>query len=112
MRVLHAYICQEYYDNWAKEQSADHLPVSKDVFLRTFGTPMILFESQATNELFPILEGGLIRINQNYHIECRHYRNTLPESQPSEILAMTIETALKSPTVTSIRSRIFRWLGM
>ncbi len=112
MRVLHAYICEEYYGNWAKEQSANHLPASKDAFLRTFGTPMIVFDTQERAEFFPIVDGGFIRINQNYHMDGRPYRTILPAQQPSEQLMTGIETALKSPTITSIRARIFGWLGI
>jgi hypothetical protein len=112
MRVLHAYICNEYYGNWAKEQSVQCQPVTRDAFLRAFGTPMIVFDTQEREEFYPIFEGGLIRINPNYHIDCRPYRTVLPELQPSEQFATVIETALKSPTITSIRTRIFGWLGI
>jgi hypothetical protein len=112
MRVLHAYICEEYYSNWANEQRGKSLPESKDTFLRQFGTPLIVFDTQEKPEFYPVLEGGMIRINPNYHMDCRPYRNTLPESQPSEQLATVLETALQSPSITSIRSRIFSWLGM
>ena len=112
MRVLHAYICEEYYSNWATEQRKSSLPESKDTFLRQFGTPLIVFDTQEKSEFYPVLEGGMIRINSNYHMDCRLYRTTLPESQPSEQLATVLETVLQSPSVTSIRSRILRWLGM
>lgn len=112
MRVLHAYICEEYYSNWAKEQSSLGLDVSRNAFLRQVGTPMIIFDTQPTTDFFPVLEGGFIRINPNYHMDCQVYRTNPPSTQPSEHLATVIETALQSPTITSIRTRIFNWLGL
>ena len=112
MRVLHAYICEEYYTNWSKEQLAQGLSESKDMFLRTFGTPMIVVDVHQKDEFFPVNEGGYIRINLHYHSDCRQYRTTIPSIQPSEHLAAIVDTALKSPTITSIRSRILSWLGM
>lgn len=112
MRVLHAYICEEYYRNWAKEQSYLGLHVSRDAFLRQVGTPMILFETHQKEGFFPVLEGGYILVNPNYHMDCQEYRTNPPSIQPSEQLASVIESALQSPTITSIRTRIFSWLGL
>lgn len=112
MRVLHAYICEEYYRNWAKEQSQLGLDVSRNAFLRHVGTPMILFETHQTKDFFPVLEGGYIRVNPNYHMDCQEYRTNPPSSQPSEQLFSYLETVLQSPTITSIRTRIFSWLGV
>lgn len=112
MRVLHAYICEEYYLNWAKIQSHNCEDVSHYQFLKEFGTPMLTFDTQSRREFYPIGEGGYVRYNPNYHTDCRDFRNNLPEQQPSEHVAAAIETALQSPTVTSIRTRILRWLGM
>ena len=112
MRVLHAYICEEYYRNWAKEQSYLGLNVSRDAFLRQVGTPMILFETQQMDNFFPVLEGGYIRVNPNYHIDCQPYRTNPPSTQPSEQLVSYLQNALQSPTVAAIRTRVFTWLGL
>jgi hypothetical protein len=111
MRVLHAYICEEYYRNWAKIQRHNCENVSHYLFLKEFGTPMLSFDIQSRHEFFPIGEGGYVRYNPNYHIDCREFRNSLPDKQPSEVVATAIESALQSPTITSIRTRILGWLG-
>lgn len=112
MRVLHAYICEEYYGNWARQRESDGLSASKDEFLRTFGTPLITYSECPSEEFYVVKDSGYIRINANYHTDCREYRVAPPASQPSEQLAAVIETTLQSPTITSIRSRIFGWLGL
>lgn len=111
MRVLHAYICEEYYLNWAKLQAHNCEDISRYRFLKEFGSPMLSFDTQSRPEFIPIEDSGYVRYNSNYHTDCRQFRNSLPDKQPSEVIADAIETALQSPTVTSIRTRILRWLG-
>ena len=111
MRVLHAYICEEYYGNWARQRQADGLSASKEDFLRIFGTPSITYSQPTSDEFLAVKEAGYIRVNPNYHTDCREYRTVLPDQQPSEKLAEVIETTLKSPTIASIRSRFFGWMN-
>lgn len=113
MRVLHAYICEEYYWNWAREQSYLGLNVTHDVFLRQLGTPLLLFDEPINNkEFYPVNKDDTIRINPTYHMDCQPYRTNPLLTQPSEHLYSLIETALQSPTITSIRTRFFGWLNM
>ena len=111
MRVLHAYISEEYYRNWAKIQVYNGDVISRYRFLKEFGTPMILLNHQSGCEYLPIEEGDHVRYNPNYHTDCRDFRTNLPPQQPSEVVAAAIETALQSPTIAAIRTRILRCLG-
>ena len=76
MRVLHAFVSQEHYTNWSSANAAitETIP-TVDGFLRTFGTPLITFDSTDTSEFVRVVDGAYVRINYNYYNDLAAWSN-------------------------------------
>lgn len=90
MRVLHAFVSQEHYNNWSSVNAQ-----SVDVFIREFGTPLIAYDSIDMNMegFVRIIEGSYIRINYNY------YNDLVKWSNPSTDLSSPMTQSLLTSEV-------------
>lgn len=70
MRVLHAFVSQEHYNNWCSVNTP-----SVEAFIREFGTPLITYDSTNMDGFVRIVEGSYIRINYNYYNDLAAWAN-------------------------------------